>query len=285
MGRLLAFSLVKMNATMSATTTVTPDDEKDEQQPHSADEKEEASLGDLSIYKLDYETKPLAAGGEVLEAGDHVYIWCTLYQHHGIVLEASVEHGLLIAEFTNAALLTTPLMQSASHASTAISTGVGGAFRFVQETEPSKWHKVKYGANPLECWTWRPGTCCGATPDANDLVLTRVQFLYTCRHLIPDYHVLASNCEAVAMWCKTGLYTSLQVRLLEYSKATVTGLGAAVLSPVAGIAIGGLAVWHSKQVEKQCNETTIMLNREFSVYNMGKSPLTRQWIYNDKSSS
>ena len=273
---------------MSATSTTTvedkppePDDVRQQDEEHLDDE---GSLGDLSIYKLDYETKPLAHGGEILEAGDHVYIWCTLYQHHGIVLEASVDR-LLIAEFTNAALLTTPLMQSASHASTAISTGVGGAFRFVQETEPSKWHKVKYGASPLECWTWRPGTCCGATPDANDLVLTRVQFLYTCRHLIPDYHVLASNCEAVAMWCKTGLYTSLQVRLLEYSKATVTGLGAAVLSPVAGIAIGGLAVWHSKQVEKQCDETTIMLNREFAVYNMGKSPLTRQWIYNDKSSS
>ena len=275
---------------MSATTTAAAhhEDEQQRQQSNHDDKVEdddEASLGDLSIYKLDYETKPIANGGEVLEPGDHVYIWCTLYQHHGIVLESSLEHGLLIAEFTNAALLTTPIIQSASHASTAVSTGVSGAFRFVQESEPSKWHKVKYGASPLECWTWRPGTCAGETPDAADLVLTRVQFLYTCRHLIPDYHVLASNCEAVAMWCKTGQYRSPQVRLLDYSKATVTGLGAVVL-PVAGIALGGLSVWHSQQVGKQCDETTALLNREFAVYSMGKSPLTKKWIQEtDRESS
>lgn len=276
-----------MSTTSTSTSATTPEEnvsehESNEQRKDDAHHNlnnDDESLGDLSIYKLDYETKPLAHGGEVLEAGDHVYIWCTLYQHHGIVLEATVDR-LLIAEFTNAALLQTPLMQSASHASTAVAKGVCGAFRFVQETNPGQWHKVQYGASPLQCWTWRPGTCVGVQPDPADLVLTRVQFLYTCRHLIPDYHVLASNCEAVALWCKTGQYKSGQVRLLDYSKATVAGLGAAVL-PVAGLAIGGLAVWHSHQVGQQCKETTSVLNREFAVYTMGKSPLTKTWIYDD----
>lgn len=252
---------------MTSSTTARTDDR----------DSDNESIGDLSIYKLDYETKPIAHGGEVLQAGDHVYVWCTLYQHHGIVLEASVDRGLLIAEFTNAALLDTPLIHSTSHASTAVSVGVTGAFRFVRETNPSQWHKVKYRANPLECLTWRPGTCSGETPDNVDLVLTRVQFLDVCRHLIPDYHILASNCEAVALWCKTGKYTSLQVRLLNLSKATVAGVGAAVM-PVAGIALGGLSVWHSMEVGKKCDETSAILNREFAVYTMGKSPLTKEWI-------
>jgi hypothetical protein len=274
----------------------------------------------MSLYKLDYEDKPTAAGGEVLEAGDHIYIWCSPgYQHHGIVLEiqkgaveaAENEAGLvvadtitvtsstdqaetestevppatsasqpriLIAEFTNAALTETPLWSSASHASTAVSTGVMGAFRYIYETQPSKWHKVKYQANPLECMTWRPGTCSPVTPDLVQVVLTRVQFLRTCNHFIPDYHVLASNCEAVAVWCKTGKYQSSQVRVLDYSKATVTGMGTALFSPLAGVMLGGLSVWHTMETNKQCQVTTDILNREFAVYTMGKSPLSKQWI-------
>lgn len=131
----------------------------------------------------------------------------------------------------------------------------------------------------MECWTWRPGTCSGVTPDAVDRVLTRVQFLHTCRHLIPDYHVLASNCEAVAVWCMTGTYTSLQAtRLLDFSKATLSTAVAGALCPFTGAALGGLSMWHSLQMGKQCEETTTILNREFGVYSMGKSPLTTEWI-------
>jgi len=28
--------------------------------------------------------------------------------------------------------------------------------------------------------------------------------------IVPDYHVLKSNCECVAVWCKTGVWTTLQ---------------------------------------------------------------------------
>ena len=120
-----------------AQTSSQDDDDDDD------DDDNESTISDLSLYKLDYETKPLAAGGEVLQAGDHVYIWLTLYQHHGIVLEASSPDCILIAEFTNAALLETPWIQSASHSSAVVTSGVTGAFRFVQETNPSQWHKVK----------------------------------------------------------------------------------------------------------------------------------------------
>ena len=129
----------------------------------------------------------------------------------------------------------------------------------------------------MECFTWRPGTCSGETPDASLLVLTRVQFLHVCRHLIPDYHVLASNCEAVAVWCMTGKYTSLQATKLLDQATVSTAVGAAMF-PLVGAALGGLSVWHSMHVGKQCEETTVVLNREFAVYTMGKSPLTREWI-------
>lgn len=253
---------------------------KNNEEEEEDDSDNDSCISNLSLYRLDFEDKPLARGGEVLEAGDHVYVWCQLYQHHGIVLEAQ-PGKLLIAEFTNADLPHTPLVLSASHSSRAVSTGVQGAFRFVQETDPGQWHKVRYQASPVQCLTWRPGTCSGETPDNVELVLTRVQFLHTCRHLIPDYHVLASNCEAVAVWCMTGKYTSIQAqRMLDYSKATIAGVGAAMF-PIAGVMLGGLSAWHSVETHKKCQETTAILNREFAVYNMGKSPLdpsNPKWI-------
>lgn len=233
------------------------------------------------LYKLDYETEPIAAGGEILKAGHHVYMWCTLYQHHGIVLDTGAyysdeggEQHILIAEFTNVALANNgnDFLQSTSTASGAVSEGVDGGFRFVEEFNPSQWHLVKYHANPLETMTWRPGTCSAARPSPMHTILARVQFLHDCRHLIPDYHILACNCETVAVWCVTGKWETLQGSgIFNVSKIGALAAAGVVAVPV-GLAAGGLAAWHEFQVNQKWGETAEHLNREFEWYAMGKRP-------------
>jgi hypothetical protein len=228
------------------------------------------------IYKLDYETEPLAAGGEVLKAGYHVYMWCTLYQHHGIILDTSTWEGekfVLIAEFTNAALMgANNFLQSTSTSSGAVSKGVRGGFRIVQEFHPSQWHVVKYQANPLESMTWRPGTCSSATPSPLPTILSRVQFLHDFSFLIPEYHILACNCETISVWCCTGKWETLQ-GIGFYNISRVGALAAAgVVAVPVGLAAGGLAAWHQFQINQSWEKIAKNLNREFEWYAMGKKP-------------
>jgi hypothetical protein len=292
----------------------------------AADDRDE--IDRLDLYRLDYEeaargdhheedgatSGPIAAGGEPLREGDHVYMFCgvanvSLYQHHGIVLDVQRKQKkatapnaddknnddkndndsyILIAEFTNAELPGTPWFQSASHASTAATDGVRGGFRFVRETDPTKWHKVRYQASAFECWTWNPGTCSAATPDSVDIILTRIQFLREQYYMLPKYNILTSNCESVAVWCMTGQYMSLQGnRALDVTKLAVPAAGALVF-PALGVALGGLAIWHSvwssssssssvEQSNDNNDNASHRLNREFCWYAMGRSPAPRQW--------
>lgn len=352
------------------------------------EQREQGDIGDndsidnLPLYRLDYEefyhiksqrastgekvtvdpvVLPRAAGGEVLQPGDHIYMWCTLYQHHGIVLEvypggtgetcgggnppdnnaddvcvdsiinrelppipeATPEHvtqtvgeclgktneaefeitpasqaspppnssdadqvhgnSILIAEFTNAelALEGVPMFASASTAAGATSGGgVTGGFRIVLERHPHlKWHKVKYNANPIECMTWRPGTCSGSSrlPTAHE-TLTRVHFLHECRHLIPDYHLFASNCETVAVWCATGKWETLQgERVLQWGSLGAAAAAASMVMAPVGMALavatsGGLALWRSQHINKKWDTTEALLNQHYAWYAMGKTP-------------
>lgn len=262
--------------------------------PLVADSKEDDSCEEnieaLEMYKLDYESDEdgddntpsdngiTAAGGEVLQPGDHVYMWCTLYQHHGIVLETYSDNSIRIAEFTNAALMAESndaLFSSASVASQATSGGgVDGGFRIVLEYNPQKWHKVKYQANPLECLTWRPGTCSAAQPSPVETILAKVQFLQECKHWIPNYHILASNCETVAVWCVTGKWETLQGdRAMQISQIGALSSAALIPTiPILGVLVGGIAMWHSRQISSVWEETAARLNKEFEWYAMGKLP-------------
>ena len=106
-------------------------------------------------------------------------------------------------------------------------------------------------------------------PSPTATILQRVAFLRDCRHWIPNYHLLASNCETVAVWCRTGVWDTRQAgRALQVSQVT-----SVALLPVAagvGLAVGGLAWWHSHQLHQQRQETAARLNKEFEWYAMGK---------------
>ena len=74
------------NSALDNDSLLPQEDEEDE-----IEEEDEERVEDLEIYRLDYEkienedkdddhcVAARAAGGEVLEPGDHVYMWCTLY--------------------------------------------------------------------------------------------------------------------------------------------------------------------------------------------------------------
>jgi hypothetical protein len=244
------------------------------------------SLEDYELYRLDEEeeTPILAAGGEALQPGDHVYMWCTLYQHHGIVLylppPEEENSCLIIAEFTNATLLATNgIIPSSSTASGAVcGGGVTGGFRFVREHDTQKWHKMKYQASPLQCLTWRPGTCSAASPSKPDRILQRVQFLHDCRHLLPPYHLLASNCETVAVWCVTGKWETLQYgHMTKLSSSVLGAAGGGV-----GIVAAGLVALHAKHIQQQWQETGKRLDKEFEWYTMGR-PLEIQRFQEEAS--
>lgn len=289
------------------------DDDKDaiinEKNCHDEEEYDKVlhNLDDFDLYKLDYESDheqeggletlqsplpksapsseaswPNAAGGEILKPGDHVYMWCTLYQHHGIVLSseptADPPH-LLIAEFTNLALAqaNTLVLSSSAASGATVGTGATGAFRFVKETETTKWHKMKYNANPFECVTWRPGTCSAAKPSKARKILLRVQFLHDCRHLLPEYHLLSSNCETVAVWCVTGKWETLQYHhTMKWSQGASVGL-LPVAPGIAGLA-AGLAFWHSNQTKGRWKDTEETLNENFEWYSLGRTP---KWSFEE----
>lgn len=86
--------------------------------------------------------------------------------------------------------------------------------------------------------------------DPKDIVLSRANFLLEFgQDKLPPYHVFYSNSECIAVWCKTGRWSTLQTAVFLSSNAiggaksaTVATLGVAaahaLLAPV--VAVGGL---------------------------------------------
>ena len=85
-----------------------------------------------------------------------------------------------------------------------------GSIRVNREISPKKWYKVEYKANFLKRTVYRSGTCTSSPSDPPGLVLSRVHFLLDHPETLPPYSVTRANCECVAVWCKTGLWGTLQ---------------------------------------------------------------------------
>ncbi|OEU18845.1 hypothetical protein FRACYDRAFT_237125 [Fragilariopsis cylindrus CCMP1102] len=81
------------------------------------------------------------------------------------------------------------------------------------------WHKVTYNSPWIKCLTKRSGTVSKAKSDTVDIVLARADFLLHNHTLISSYDVTKSNCEHVAVWCKTGQFISLQ--LASYMRQSI----------------------------------------------------------------
>ena len=177
----------------------------------------------------------------------------------------------------------------------------GGCLR-TYDCPASEWTKCVYEAGWWQRHWHRSGTCTAVSSDAPGLVRARVQFLIDHGEArLPAYHAVRSNCECVAVWCKTGTWATLQASSLialtvagqMKSAVTVAGAvaGAQVTVPAAGawgwlgytthvslastqpyllpaiaaygvVTAGGPALWLAR-VRQQWKELTVQLNTAF----------------------
>jgi hypothetical protein len=89
--------------------------------------------------------------------------------------------------------------------------------------------------------------------DPKDIVLARANFLLEHMEALPPYHVFYSNSECIAVWCKTGRWSTLQTAVFLSTNSvgaaktsTLTTLAVAAANPVLAplVAVGGL-IWVS----------------------------------------
>ncbi|KAL9186195.1 hypothetical protein ACHAXT_005433 [Thalassiosira profunda] len=198
--------------------------------------------------------------------GDHVWMQCEAiggigYQHHGIVVRAK-SNRLYIADFSapNQSTIALP---------TSITSNAQSGGRMldwhgvrIATFDAAEWHKEQYADDEVQ--------------DDNELVLKRVTFLLQNPYLIPPYELLESNCETVAVWCKTGQFRTHQIAGLIgggiRNSAVATGLLAAssvVLGPIPAVVGAGVSLTMSlKQSgnENKWRERTEILNEEFEKW-------------------
>lgn len=238
--------------------------------------------------------------------GDHVCLPCNAsgipYDHHAIVLSARapVDNGdndenewlLCVADFTADGAD----MSGASCGTISSGIGIGGT-NDSQDTKKGlrvltvsarEWRKVHYKveANVGESSSTAPAPVsdCGTSIiSPPEVVRSRVEFLLQNPEYIPAYSLVESNCECVAVWCKTGRWTTLQAAsVLEHtnrgSRVALVGLtGLSQLAPL-GVAVPGLGLavaagvltevctglW-SSHAQKQWREQTDRLNAAFEA--------------------
>ena len=125
--------------------------------------------------------------------------------------------------------------------------------------------------------------------DEDTLVLKRVTFLMQNPHLIPEYDLLESNCETVAVWCKTGSFRTFQVAGLvdggKRNSATVAAssvIASSLLGPLAIPAAVGAEISFSALAikgmsnENKWKERTRILNEEFKRWEEGQGSCRQQ---------
>lgn len=214
-------------------------------------------------------TEPQAAepSAIVFRPGDHVWMRCDAiggiqYQHHGIVVKVIDKKRLYIADFTAPNESTIALPTSITS-----NAQVGGRmldWHGVRITtfDADEWHREEYGDDEAQ--------------ESHDIVLKRVRFLMQNPHLLPEYELLESNCETVAVWCKTGQFRTHQIAGLMgggiRNSAVATGIAAAaslVMGPIP--AVVGAGVMASMSLKQRGNEgkwkeRTDILNEEFEKW-------------------
>jgi hypothetical protein len=150
---------------------------------------------------------------------------------------------------TTVTMTTTELHGLSSHDKKSLfSLRQQGTLRVYPTTNTKSWYKVQYEAPFWKRQICRAGTCTSAKSDPIGLVLARVHFILNHPHLIPAYHVLYANCECVAVWCKTGHWSTLQARsVLEYTAAgqakSATTLAAAAAHTQVTVPASGVWGW------------------------------------------
>lgn len=86
--------------------------------------------------------------------------------------------------------------------------------------------------------------------DPTTLVLSRVHYLLHDPAILPPHNIFYSNSECIAVWCKTGRWSTLQASIFLHSTAAGQFKSAATLATVVGtttvtqvVPAGGVAGW------------------------------------------
>ncbi|KAL9182852.1 hypothetical protein ACHAXT_004131 [Thalassiosira profunda] len=113
--------------------------------------------------------------------------------------------------------------------------------------------------------------------DSAKLVLARTHFILENEDLLPAYHVFYSNSECIAVWAKTGRWSTLQAAVYLVSSSVGFGKSATMLTIsmaaahailIPALAVGGLAVVSApllflRKSQDQWEKTTMRLTNEF----------------------
>mmetsp|Transcript_27245 Transcript_27245/g.56777 ORF Transcript_27245/g.56777 Transcript_27245/m.56777 type:complete len:756 (+) Transcript_27245:143-2410(+) len=113
--------------------------------------------------------------------------------------------------------------------------------------------------------------------DSAKLVLARTHFILENEDLLPPYHVFHSNSECIAVWCKTGRWSTLQTAVYLVSSSVGFGKSAVMMTLsvaaahvvlVPALAVGGLAVvgapmLYLRKSQQLWQEATMRLTEEF----------------------
>ena len=116
--------------------------------------------------------------------------------------------------------------------------------------------------------------------DSAKLVLARTHFILEHEDLLPPYHVFYSNSECIAVWCKTGRWSTLQAAVYLVSSSVGFGKSATMLTIsvaaahailIPALAVGGLAVVGApllflRKSQEKWEETTMSLTERFWAY-------------------
>jgi len=116
--------------------------------------------------------------------------------------------------------------------------------------------------------------------DSAKLVLARTNFILEHEDLLPPYHVFYSNSECIAVWCKTGRWSTLQAAVYLVSSSIGYGKTATMLTIsvaaahailIPALAVGGLAVVGApllflRKSQDKWDKTTMSLTEKFWAY-------------------
>jgi hypothetical protein len=210
------------------------------------------SMTTSSVSAADTSEPRSSPGVPPYAPGDHVYQWCTMagipvFHHHAIVMQVYWDECddlwmLHVSDFSNTSLHEAgggrikKNRRPYSHTTTSLSNPGGCMLLsnpFASTQTPGgwrsyaspacRWKKVVYKASFWEkIKNPSPGTSTGAECDPPGVVQARVRFLqeHSATLLDMPYHWAHSNCEAAAVWCKTGSWCTLQAQsLLAYTAA------------------------------------------------------------------
>ena len=108
------------------------------------------------------------------------------------------------------------------------------------EAEPSSDEKPPKNMQPPEL----------PSSDPTSLVLSRVRYILHVPSVLPPHNLFHSNSECIAVWCKTGRWSTLQASIFLHSTAAGQLKSAATVATVVGtttvtqvVPAGGLAGW------------------------------------------